>query len=254
MLTTRSPSKVDTFTKYPDSKLWIDRLYVYPESFDLDITDISIAAHKLKQYIESKFGKLDILINNAAQTIRCREKSDKGKEEEGEKTNRYGDPKFVKEKYINSWQMQLKDIVQFEMEEVYRVNAIAPVLIIQQMISLLKESKENPYIINVMAREGLFEVRFKSKKHIHLNMAKSALAQAHRTLVECGFKTKENKKFRFHACDPGWISIDEYYESDKPWPVPPLDEIDGASRILYPLIIELASRRKTCRHYDHYIY
>lgn len=248
--TTRSPKKaIESFSKYSDWESWKDRLVIYSDPLDFDSGNIAQDISKLVVFIGEKFGRLDILVNCAAQTIRCREK-DKKELSPNDETNRYSEPKFVKETFVNSWQMKLSEIVQSEMEEVYRVNAIAPCLMIQGLISLLELSKLGAYIINVNSREGLFDVGNKSKKHIHLNMAKSGMAQMHRTLVDSGYKTKFGEKFHIHLCDPGWISIDEYYESEKPWPVPPLDEIDGAARILYPLWMELPSQRKTRRHFN----
>jgi hypothetical protein len=47
-----------------------------------------------------------------------------------------------------------------------------------------------------------------------------------------------------------WISVDEYYEGSRPWQVPPLDEVDGAARILFPLMMGLRySCGKTRRHF-----
>lgn len=258
IVTTRSPKKaIESFGKYPDWSEWKDRLVVFSDTpLDFDSPDIAKQVAVLAQFIGQKFGRLDILVNCAAQTIRCREK-DKQEPTPNDETNRYSEPKFVKETFVNSWQMQLADIVQPEMEEVYRVNAIAPCLMIQGLLPLLEksESPDGSYIINVNSREGLFDVGNKSKKHIHLNMAKSAMAQMHRTLVDSHFKTVgSGNHFKFHLVDPGWISIDEYYESSKPWPVPPLDEIDGAARILYPLWNSFESQRKTRRHFTYMCY
>lgn len=35
----------------------------------------------------------------------------------------------------------------------------------------------------------------------------------------------------------GWIFVDEYYETQIPWQVPSLDEIDGSDPILHPVMI-----------------
>ena len=63
------------------------------------------------------------------------------------------------------------------------------------------------------------------------------------------WKTLTGKNFSIHGCDPGWFSVDEYYEDTKPFIAPPLDEIDGASRILYPIFTKKISCRKTRRHF-----
>jgi hypothetical protein len=68
-------------------------------------------------------------------------------------------------------------------------------------------------------------------------------------------RTLQVKKVYFHGCDPGWISVDEYYENDRPWIVPPLDEIDGAARVLFPIMNKVkGSFMKTRRHFDQFTY
>ena len=246
--TTRFPTKaMEIYEKYSDFNEWKDSLIIYPKSIDFDKPDMIQMIAELYNFIDQEYGKLDVLVNCAAQTIRVREKE---KKMDIDKTNRYGDAQFVQEKSINSWQMKLEDLIQTEMEEVYRINAIAPCLMIQSLISLLKKSKVNPYIINVHAREGLIDVGHKNPNHIHLNMAKSGMSMLTRSLIDCKFKTDDGKQIYINGCDPGWISVDEYYEKNRPWVVPPLDEIDGASRVLYPLFTKLNSSRKTRRHYN----
>lgn len=251
IVTTRHPDEAKKLFERYDNHEYNKRLHIYPNPLDFDHKDVVPSFQLLSNWIESQFGCLDILVNNAAQTIRCREKN---KNFEHSQTNRYQEPKFVSSEMINSWQMTLDDLQQQEMEEVFRVNAMAPCLLIQCLKSVLKKSSVNPYIINVNSREGLFQVGMKTKNHIHLNMAKAGLAQLHRTLSNCTIKTYNYKKFRFHLCDPGWISVDEYYEDKRPWIVPPLDEVDGASRIIYPLMKEIGTCSRTRRHYDFMIY
>ncbi len=120
-------------------------------------------------------------------------------------TNRYEDALFVDSRDVNSWQMKLPDLQQSEMEEVFRINAIAPCILVQQWENLLQNSKVHPYIINVHAREGLFTVE-KNAKHIHTNMAKAGLAMLTKGLKSAKMKTHEGRSFSIHGCDPGWIS------------------------------------------------
>jgi len=243
--TTRYPeTALNLFKEYPEFKEWQSRLFFYPESFDLDVNNIKTIVADLNHYISSRFGKLDILVNSAAQTIRVREKN----KETSFECNRYGDAKFVHEKYINSWQMRLPDLVQNEMEEVYRINAIAPTILVQGLTDLMVKSENTPYIINIHAREGLLNV-FKNSKHIHTNMAKSALHMLTACLSSCNLKTQYGIRFSIHGICPGWLSVDEYYENNRPWVVPPLDEIDGAARALYPVFKELKSCLYTRRHF-----
>jgi len=247
--TTRySESARKMFENYEDCKEWRERLDIY-EDLDLDVKNMKEVFEKLREYISMKYGVLDIFIFCAAQTIRVREKQKEQVSESLQETNRYGDAKFVNETFINSWQMKLEDLEQSEIEEVTRINAIAPCLLSQVLVPMMQESKFTPYIIFVHAREGLFQCK-KSPKHIHTNLAKAALAMLTKSLVSSKFKTKSGNKFSVHGCDPGWISVDEYYQDDRPWIVPPLDEIDGAARILYPIFRKLKSSAMTRRHFQ----
>ncbi len=140
------------------------------------------------------------------------------------------------------------------MEEVMRINCIGPMFLIKHLIPLLKKSSSVPYIINVHAREGLFNVN-KSDKHPHTNIAKAGLVMLTRNIISMKLKTDKGISFSIHGCDPGWISVDEYYEKSSPWIVPPLDEYDGASRILFPIYKNISqSSWKTRRHFTHFKY
>jgi NAD(P)-dependent dehydrogenase (short-subunit alcohol dehydrogenase family) len=248
--TTRYPLKaLKTYETYKDYDAFKENLNIYPEALDFDTPNMTDSFNKLAEFIKEKFGQLNILVNCAAQTIRAREKLEYNQPHINPiETNRYNDSKHVDSSCVNSWQMTLSDLIQNEMEEVYRVNAIAPCLLVQSLLELMKMSEEPPYIINVHAREGLLNVK-KSKFHMHLNMAKSAMSMFTRCLASSKLKTNNNEYFRIHGVDPGWISVDEYYEDNCPWIVPPLDEIDGAARILYPLFKNLSTCSKTRRHF-----
>jgi len=246
--TTRNNEEIfNMFKSYEDSKNWIHKLHLY-KSLDFDVPNLESEFDEFSKWIEKKFGFVSIVINSAAQTIRCREK--KVKIDSSVELNRYGDSLHVKPSDVNSWQMTLLNTPQYEMEEVMRINAIAPFLLIKSVYRLINESKIQTYIVNVHAREGLFGLS-KSQYHIHTNMGKSALHMVTLCLAQNRWKTKNNFKVCINGCDPGWISVDEYYEHDKPFIVPPLDEIDGASRILYPIFKnQIYSSGFTQRHFD----
>jgi NAD(P)-dependent dehydrogenase (short-subunit alcohol dehydrogenase family) len=272
--TTRYPAEAQCmYELYPEWPAWKDRLVFYPQAFDLDSPNISGLAAMLSDFIGAEVkGCLNIVVLCAAQTIRARDKMEgkgnekgegkgegegnengegKGKEQGkgDELKNRYGDSKFVGTRSVNSWQMRLNDLVQSEMEEVYRINAIAPCLLVQQLVPLLRKSVQRPYVISVHAREGLFNVQ-KSAFHFHTNMAKAGLAMLTRCLKSCRFRTDNGMTLCFHGCDPGWISVDEYYEKSRPWIVPPLDEVDGAARVLFPIMKGMKeSCSRTRRHF-----
>lgn len=251
--TTRNPNKMKEIYKQYSEYSWINNLMIYPESLDFDTNHIEQDLIKLKEFIQINYGKLDILINSASQTIRCREKYNKYNKLNYNESNRYNDSKYLDSKYINSWNMRLNDFEQDEMEEIFRINIIAPTLMIKTMMDLLKKSDVNPYIINVHAREGLITVA-KNDKHMHTNFGKTSMHMLTKCLASSSYKTDKNKRIYIHGCDPGWISIDEYYENNRPWIVPPCDEIDGASKVLYPLFMNLRSEQKTRRQYDELLY
>ena len=252
--TTRYPEKAsDLFKEYDDFNEWCMNFDIYENGLDLDSDNLQEKFGSLSTYILERYHKLDNLIICAAQTIRVREK-EKNKLSQTDQFNRYGDAKFVEEKYINSWKMTIEDITQKETEECMRINAVAPALLIQSLINVMKNSNNTPYIISVHAREGIFQLE-KGPTHIHTNMAKAALHMMTRTLIEDKtLVTHLGNRFSIHGCDPGWISVDEYYENNRPYIIPPLDEIDGAARILYPLFRKLKSSRKTQRHFEYSVY
>jgi NAD(P)-dependent dehydrogenase (short-subunit alcohol dehydrogenase family) len=245
--TTREPEKaMKLFLEYSDIN--VNNLTLL--KLDLDTNNIDKDTQKIAKLIGEK---LDILVFVAAQTIRSREKTSKNWLIEwwnkNTPKNRYGDSKFVNTDDKNSWEMRIGDIKQKEMEEIMRINAVSPTILIQNMIPLMKKSEGLPYIINVHAREGLFQVK-KNGIHPHTNIGKAGMSMLTKCLVESNLKTDKGQQFSIHGCDPGWISVDEYYEHDRPWNVPPLDEVDGAARILFPIFNNIKfSNSKTRRHF-----
>ncbi len=250
--TSRYPDKILEIYK-PYEKELTKNLVIYDESLDLDVNDVKSHILKLHDFINKRYGKLDILINSAAQTIRSREKNKIFNENKELDSNKYGELKYANDNLLNSWTMTIEDLDQGEMEEIFRTNVVGPTIMIQTLLPLLKKSNYHPTIINVHAREGLITVK-KTKFHIHTNYGKTCLHMLTKCLIEHDLKTNDGKTFRIHGCCPGFISIDEYYENERPWIVPPIDEIDGASRILFPLFNENKSCPETRRHYDMFKY
>ena len=138
----------------------------------------------------------------------------------------------------NSWRLELGEIETTEMIEVQLVNAVAPFVLNNRLSSLMK--KENTgmkHIINVSAMEGKFKRFKKESRHPHTNMAKAALNMLTHTsaagLAKFGIFT--------NAVDTGWVTDEDPIElAKKKTEVhdfqPPLDIVDGAARVLDPLI------------------
>jgi NAD(P)-dependent dehydrogenase (short-subunit alcohol dehydrogenase family) len=247
------------FENYPHFASFAKRLFILP----LDLKDVARGAGEtldaVREAIEFGLrgagavgGRLDILVNCAAQTIAVREQQSSEQRDSAESKNRYGDALFVDSQHANSWALGYEQVGDDELRDVIDVNAIAIDIVIKRMLPLLKRaSGSSCYVVNVHAREGLQRVN-KSASHYHTNMAKAALHMLTRMLIEQNLTTEEGKPFRIHGVCPGWFSVDEYYENGAPLPFAPLDEIDAASRVCYPIFAQLPSERRTRRHFTRF--
>ena len=138
----------------------------------------------------------------------------------------------------NSWRLKLGEIETLEMMEVQLVNSIAPFVLCNRLSILMrKENTGKKHIINVSAMEGKF-LRFKKNpRHPHTNMAKAALNMlTHTSAAEFA---KEG--LYINAVDTGWVTDEDPVELAKKKVAehdfqPPLDIVDGAARVLDPLI------------------
>ena len=134
IISTRLPKEAQNNYKQEfDNYIWINNLYIYDVPLDLNKDGIENEKQllELKEWIKNKFGKLDILINLAAQTIRGIERYI------GNEKNRYGNNKNFPINEKNSWNLLLGEISAIEIQEVFRINAIAPLIIFQTMLQLL---------------------------------------------------------------------------------------------------------------------
>ncbi|MEV5976255.1 SDR family oxidoreductase [Streptomyces sp. NPDC052114] len=137
----------------------------------------------------------------------------------------------------NSWSARLGDLDPAEVLETQLVNALAPALLCDRLLPLLLASPHpRTYIVNVTAVEGRFAVRNKTAGHPHTNMAKAALNMLTRT------SAAELAEQGVHMCavDTGWIT------DENPTPKKdriagagfrtPLDVVDGAARVYDPIV------------------
>ncbi|MFI6448328.1 SDR family NAD(P)-dependent oxidoreductase [Kitasatospora sp. NPDC050543] len=137
----------------------------------------------------------------------------------------------------NSWSATLGGLDPAEVLETQLVNALAPALLCDRLLPLLLASPHaNRYIVNVTAVEGRFEVRNKTAGHPHTNMAKAALNMLTRT------SAAELAARGVHMCavDTGWIT-DENPAPKKSRMAAhgfrtPLDIVDGAARVYDPIV------------------
>ena len=142
----------------------------------------------------------------------------------------------------NSWNLELDEISFQEFTEVQIINAWTPFYLCAKLKPLMNKSPfKDKYIVNVTAVEGIFN-HYKRTTHVHTNMAKAALNMLTRT---CG-KYLQKEEIYMTCVDTGWVShmnemtkiIDEENQenAENEMANVPLDELDGAMRVLHPII------------------
>ena len=101
----------------------------------------------------------------------------------------------------NSWRLKLGEINTNEMLEVQLVNSVAPFVLCNRLVHLMKkEDTGMKHIINVSAMEGKFHKYHKEARHPHTNMAKAAMNMM--TLTSAGDFAKYG--IYTNAVDTGW--------------------------------------------------
>ncbi|HEV7367152.1 MAG TPA: SDR family oxidoreductase, partial [Gemmatimonadales bacterium] len=138
----------------------------------------------------------------------------------------------------NSWRMLLAEVPSVELLEVQLVNAIAPFILNARLKPLMLRTPErDKHIVNVSAVEGQFYRRGKTIRHPHTNMAKAALNMMTRTAATDYY----HDGIHMNSVDTGWVTDEDAADiaarktSEQRFH-PPLDIVDGAARIVDPVI------------------
>lgn len=241
------------YSAEPDYADFRDRLYIC--EFDLKRVDrISL----LIEYVQTTFPEgLDILVNNAAQTIR-KAPSYYAELAAGEERLRLEYNGNLPENFVpltpiessdiipidnsvapyetpnyNSWVAKAEEISPVEMLEVQLINVTAPFLLTGQLKShIAKSPHANRFIINVSSVEGRFNKKSKLARHVHTNMAKASLNMMTHSLAD----EYATSRIFIYSVDPGWVSnqFPADYEVSKNFK-PYLTFDDGAARICAPI-------------------
>ncbi|HNT15158.1 MAG TPA: SDR family oxidoreductase [Verrucomicrobiota bacterium] len=138
----------------------------------------------------------------------------------------------------NSWRLRLHEVSAVELLEVHLVNAVAPFLLNARLKPLmLRTPNRDKHIVNVSAVEGQFYRKFKTTRHPHTNMAKAALNMMTRTAAA----DYHADGIHMNAVDTGWVTDEDpqHLAARKRAEHrfhPPLDIVDGAARIVDPII------------------
>ncbi|WP_103074653.1 SDR family NAD(P)-dependent oxidoreductase [Solilutibacter silvestris] len=143
----------------------------------------------------------------------------------------------------NSWRLQMDEVPSVELLETQLVNAVAPFIINARLKPLMLRTPDgqlptrDKHIVNVSAVEGQFYRNFKTTKHPHTNMAKAALNMMTRTAAA----DYHGDGIHMNSVDTGWVTDEDPVEIAARKIVeerfhPPLDIVDGAARIVDPII------------------
>jgi NAD(P)-dependent dehydrogenase (short-subunit alcohol dehydrogenase family) len=271
LVTTRFPhDALRRFSAEPDFGEWRERLRVA----ELDLLNLP-AVERFAEYLRSTEPHVDLLINNAAQTLRrppeyyealraaeaqlalapgARElllapeggahapvvngaigSGNGGSVGEPYALEFDGEP--VDFRARNSWVLQACEIETAELLETHLVGAFAPFILNTRLRPLLERSPfAERFIVNVSAMEGQFARPSKTERHPHTNMAKAALNMLTRTSA-ADFACGG---IYMNSVDTGWVTNENpgaiKREQRAAGFVPPLDVIDGAARIYAPIV------------------
>ena len=138
----------------------------------------------------------------------------------------------------NSWRLLMAEVPSVELLEVHLVNAIAPFIINARLKPLMTRTPErDKHIVNVSAVEGQFYRSHKTVRHPHTNMAKAALNMMTRTSAA----DYVSDGIHMNSVDTGWVTDEDPEEIAARKTAehrfhPPLDIVDGAARIVDPII------------------
>ncbi len=138
----------------------------------------------------------------------------------------------------NSWRLLMAEVSSVELLEVQLVNAVAPFILNARLKPLmLRTANRDKHIVNVSAVEGQFYRNQKTTRHPHTNMAKAALNMMTRTSAA----DYEHDGIHMNSVDTGWVTDEDPAAIAARKVVeqrfhPPLDIVDGAARIVDPII------------------
>jgi NAD(P)-dependent dehydrogenase (short-subunit alcohol dehydrogenase family) len=272
IVTTRFPrDSAGRYAKETDFEEWGHRL----EIFGLDLRHTPSVEAFCRELVATR-PRLDFIINNACQTVR-RPPEFYRHMMEGERAalqvgaglihaaelsqvpllaeELVGQPHLFPEGRLdqdlqqvdlrgrNSWRLLLAEVPSVELLEVHLINAIAPFIINARLKPLMMRTPErDKHIVNVSAMEGQFYRNWKTTRHPHTNMAKAALNMMTRTSATDYY----GDGIHMNSVDTGWVTDEDPVEIAARKTVdqrfhPPLDVVDGAARILDPIMSGIAT-------------
>jgi NAD(P)-dependent dehydrogenase (short-subunit alcohol dehydrogenase family) len=162
---------------------------------------------------------------------------------------------------VNSWRLPLHQVPTLELLEVLLVNATAPFVMTARLRALMNRVPTPPpgtatsgdgarHVVLVSAMEGQFYRSLKTDKHPHTNMAKAALNM----LVRTSAKDLLQDGIYLNAVDTGWVTDEDPAQiaarkAEEHAFSPPLDIVDGAARIVAPIVDGFQSGQHQSGHF-----
>jgi len=277
IVTTRFPrDSAQRYAREPDFAQWSNRLQI----FGLDLRHTPSVEAFCRQMLESR-ERLDFIVNNACQTVRRPPEFYRHMMEgekaalSGSQVKliaqvpsapELSQVKLLPEEYLgqkglfpegvldqdlqqvdlrgrNSWRLTLAEVSAVELLEVQLVNSVAPFVLNGRLKELMLRTPErDKHVVNVSAVEGQFYRNFKTTRHPHTNMAKAALNMMTRTSAT----DYQNDGIHMNSVDTGWVTDEDPVELAARKTAehrfhPPLDIVDGAARIVDPIIAGINS-------------
>ncbi|MFL5270793.1 MAG: SDR family NAD(P)-dependent oxidoreductase [Anaeromyxobacteraceae bacterium] len=148
----------------------------------------------------------------------------------------------------NSWRLTLGEVPTLELLEVLLVNATAPFVMTSRLKPLMLRARAAPpgtatsddaakHVVLVSAMEGQFYREHKTDRHPHTNMAKAALNM----IVRTSAPDYLSDGIHLNAVDTGWVTDEDPVhlaarKAEEHAFSPPLDIVDGAARIVAPIV------------------
>ncbi len=243
--------------KEPDFEEFKNRLYI----IGFDLLHVDRIDELIRQILSISGGKLDILINNAAQTVKksadyyaALEAHEKALSLTSENLlpipitgnvlsiADFSPCDYGETDLDNSWVRKPENISVREMLEVQLINVTAPFLLTNGLRSALCAASGNKFVVNVSSVEGRFNTKQKLARHVHTNMAKASLNMMTHSLAA----DYARDRIFVYSCDPGWVSnqFPPGYEISRSFE-PYLSPDDGAARVLYPVAKNLNAEKIT---------
>ncbi|KAG4034988.1 hypothetical protein MFRU_002g03370 [Monilinia fructicola] len=162
-------------------------------------------------------------------------------------------PSTTEQEPKTSWAQSLYEIPYEDVISAHSVNTFVPLILIRELLPLMgsvrpreptlnRPSKPLAHIINVSAREGIFEPtpanRHKNGYHVHTNLTKAALNMLTETEAAAAWR---DRRVAMNSVDPGYLSaakeVVENRQRNGGWEGCPIGWEDGAARVLWSVAV-----------------